>query len=119
MSSHGLGTTGCGQESEHNGAVTVFTGNGDGAEQPGDDPGHGPRAADTLATLIGVLFTLDPERLALLEQAIRHHTDGATSTDPTIGTCWDADRLDLGRVGKRPEARFMSTGAGKQAAECG
>lgn len=81
-----------------------------------DDPGHGPRAADMLGTLIGILFTLDPHRLVLLEQAIRHHTDGMTSDDPTIGTCWDADRLDLGRVGKNPAARFMSTEAGKKRA---
>jgi uncharacterized protein len=24
-------------------------------------------------------------------------------------TCWDADRLDLGRVGKRPSPRFLGT----------
>jgi len=81
-----------------------------------DDPGHGPRAADILGTLIGILFTLDPHRLFLLEQAIRHHTDGLTSEDPTVGTCWDADRLDLSRVGKSPEARYMSTEHGKRRA---
>ena len=81
-----------------------------------DDPGHGPRAADMLGTLIGILLNLDPHRLVLLEQAIRHHTDGLTSEDPTIGTCWDADRLDLGRVGKNPEARYMSTEEGKKRA---
>ena len=78
------------------------------------DLGHGPRAADMLGTLIGILLTLDPHRLVLLEQAIRHHTDGLISDDPTIGTCWDADRLDLGRVGKNPEARYMSTEEGKR-----
>ncbi len=83
------------------------------------DLGHGPRAADMLGTLVGILLTLDPDRLALLEQAIRHHTDGVTSPDPTIGTCWDADRLDLGRVGKNPEARYMSTEAGKRAVALG
>ena len=83
------------------------------------DLGHGPRAADMLGTMVGILFNIDPDRLALLEQAIRHHTDGVTSPDPTIGTCWDADRLDLGRVGKNPEARFMSTEAGKHLAAVG
>ena len=34
----------------------------------------------------------------------------------TIGTCWDADRLDLGRVGVIPSVDFMSTHAGKKAA---
>jgi uncharacterized protein len=80
------------------------------------DDGHGPRAADMLGTLVGILLTIDADRLVLLEQAIRHHTDGATSEDPTIGTCWDADRLDLGRVGKNPEAGYMSTEAGKKRA---
>jgi uncharacterized protein len=81
-----------------------------------DDSGHGPRAADMLGTLIGILLTIDPDRLVLLEQAIRHHTAGLTSPDPTIGTCWDADRLDLGRVGKNPEAGYMSTDEGKRRA---
>ena len=34
----------------------------------------------------------------------------------TIGTCWDADRLDLGRVGVIPSVDFMSTQDGKEAA---
>ena len=80
------------------------------------DLGHGPRAADMLGTLIGILLTIDPKRLVLLEQAIRHHTDGLTSDDPTIGTCWDADRLDLGRVGKQPKERYMSTEVGRKRA---
>jgi uncharacterized protein len=62
------------------------------------------------------LLGLDRDRLALLEHAIRHHTAGLTSADPTIGTCWDADRLDLGRVGMRPRERFMSTWAGRRRA---
>lgn len=81
-----------------------------------EDPGHGPRAADMLGTLVGILFTIDPDPLVLLEQAIRHHTEGFTSPDPTIGTCWDADRLDLPRVGKKPDARYMSTAEGKKRA---
>jgi uncharacterized protein len=64
----------------------------------GADPLHGPRAADMLDEIVGTLFTLEPDRLELLEYAIRHHTGGKISDDPTIGTCWDADRLDLGRV---------------------
>jgi len=80
----------------------------------GADPVHGPRAADILGEIAGELFTLEPDRLELLEYAIRHHTDGETSDDPTIGTCWDADRLDIGRVGIIPHERFMSTAAGKR-----
>ena len=31
------------------------------------------------------------------------------SDDPIIGTCWDADRLDLGRVGVKPNPKLLST----------
>jgi len=41
--------------------------------------------------------------------------DGAIS----IGTCWDADRLDLGRVGVIPSVNFMSTPAGKEVVRVG
>ncbi len=37
-----------------------------------------------------------------------HHSNGAVDADPTVQTCWDADRLDLGRVGIKPAARYMS-----------
>jgi hypothetical protein len=37
-----------------------------------------------------------------------HHSNGAVDADPTIQTCWDADRLDLGRVGIKPPARYLS-----------
>jgi hypothetical protein len=33
------------------------------------------------------------------------------SADGTIGTCWDADRLDLPRVGIWPSAALLSTDA--------
>ena len=59
--------------------------------------------------IAGELFTLEPDRLELLQYAIRHHTGGRTSDDPTTGTCWDADRLDIGRVGIIPHQRYMST----------
>jgi uncharacterized protein len=78
------------------------------------DPLHGPRAADILGEIVGELFTLEPDRLELLEYSIRHHTGGQISDDPTIGACWDADRLDIGRVGIIPRERYMSTAAGRR-----
>ena len=33
------------------------------------------------------------------------------STNPTIQSCWDADRLDLGRVGIIPSPKFLSAEA--------
>ncbi len=79
----------------------------------GRDRMHGPRAADKLSELPESLIKITDEQMQLLEYAIRHHTDGVTSNDPTIGTCWDADRLDLGRVYITPKASRMSTLAGK------
>jgi uncharacterized protein len=83
----------------------------------GADPGHGPRAAEMLERIVPSVFALDPGRLDLLRHAIRHHTSGWTSPDPTIGTCWDADRLDIGRAGITPAAGYMSTAAGKEMAK--
>ena len=72
---------------------------------------HGPRAADKLPDIIKHLPPLTEQQISLLEYAIRHHTDGTKSDDPTIGTCWDADRLDLGRVYITPDPARMSTAA--------
>lgn len=33
------------------------------------------------------------------EKALAYHSDGYTEGDITVQVCWDADRLDLGRVG--------------------
>ncbi|HSO62888.1 MAG TPA: HD domain-containing protein [Desulfobacterales bacterium] len=79
----------------------------------GDDIFHGPRAAEMLERIVPSVFALDRDRLELLKQAVRYHTSGQTSPDPTIGTCWDADRLDIGRAGITPCAHYMSTDAGK------
>ena len=80
------------------------------------DPEHGARAADWARALSesATLFHLDAVRLELLCDAMVRHDKGQTSADPTIGTCWDADRLDLPRVGIRPATRFMSTAEGKR-----
>jgi uncharacterized protein len=82
----------------------------------GHDPEHGVRAASWARELNGVRFQLDAARLDLLCDAMTRHDKGRVSDDPTIGTCWDADRLDLPRVGVRPAARLMSTARGKHLA---
>lgn len=33
--------------------------------------------------------------------------------DPTLGVCWDADRVNLWRVGIRPDTFRLSTAAAK------
>jgi uncharacterized protein len=80
-----------------------------------NDPGHGRRGAELAAALRGKLFDLDDAAFALLREACTYHTDGLTEGDVTVQTCWDADRLDLGRVGVVPQRRFLCTAAAKDA----
>ncbi|MFG0335680.1 MAG: hypothetical protein ACF8TS_20160 [Maioricimonas sp. JB049] len=80
----------------------------------GHDPEHGPRAAELIRRKQGQWFQLPEDSLDLLCEACRHHTHGGRTAEPTIGCCWDADRLDLTRIGVVPHARFMSTEAGRQ-----
>ncbi len=79
-------------------------------EDDQSDPGHGERAALFVASLQGSLLHLDTEDLDLLYQAIRDHSLGLTRGPITVLTCWDADRLDLGRVGVRPQPQHLCTG---------
>jgi uncharacterized protein len=83
------------------------------------DEGHGRRGAELAAKLRGQLFDLDAKSFDLLSYAFAWHTDRTHSDDPTIGTCWDADRLDLGRVGIIPHEDYMSTRPGKEMARLG
>lgn len=89
-------------------------------EDDGRDLDHGPRAAILLARLRddGTL-TLADERATVLAEALHDHTNGTLSADPTIGTCWDADRLLIGRVGIVPDPRFCSTPEGRRRAMAG
>ncbi len=82
----------------------------------GHDPGHGTRGALLARQLRGELFQLDDHAFALLDYACRYHTDGRTDGDVTVQTCWDADRLDLGRVGMRPHPQYLCTEAAKDPA---
>ena len=72
------------------------------------DPQHGARAAEFAHGIHGDYYQLQPKQLDKLCYALKHHSGGETSMDPTIQTCWDADRLDLGRVGIFPSPKFLS-----------
>jgi uncharacterized protein len=78
-------------------------------EDDRSDPGHGERAAEFAQSLRGTLLHLSDEEFALLFEAIRDHEIGRTLGDVTVMTCWDADRLDLGRVGMRPNPLYLCT----------
>ena len=80
------------------------------------DPEHGLRAAVFARELHrhGDLL-LDEVRLELLCLALELHADGQVSAHPTIGTCWDADRLHLGRLGPhfQLDTALLSTAAAR------
>lgn len=76
----------------------------------GDDDQHGIRAGDFAMGLQREgLLGLSHEHAELLLVACRGHSHGLRDAHPTIQTCWDADRLDLGRVGIRPDPRYLCT----------
>jgi len=85
----------------------------------GWDPGHGARGAEHAASLRGVEYDLPDEDFERLHYACTWHTEGRRHDDPTIGTCWDADRLDLGRAGITPNSLFMSTEFAREIADRG
>jgi uncharacterized protein len=74
----------------------------------GRDPQHGERAAEFAHGIHGDYFQLEAKQLDQLCYAMKHHSGGEVSTDATIQTCWDSDRLDLGRVGIYPSPQYLS-----------
>jgi len=82
----------------------------------GYDDGHGARGAEYASQLRDKYFELPDDEFELLHNACTWHAHGRLSDDPTIGACWDADRLDLGRVGMRPLPDYMSTPKGRELA---
>ena len=78
------------------------------------DDQHGLRGGEFARSLRGKLLYLDDARFQLLYEACRLHSDGHTSGDPTLLACWDADRLDLGRVGIRPEPHLLCTDTARE-----
>lgn len=78
------------------------------------DPEHGVRAgvfAHKLAK--SSVISLHPNELELLVYACNGHSLGYNHPEITISTCWDADRLDLGRVGNKPDPVKLCTAAAK------
>lgn len=78
------------------------------------DDEHGLRGGELARSLRGELVHLDAARFELLYEACRLHTDGHTTDDRTLSACWDADRLDLGRVGTTPDPRRLGTRAARE-----
>ena len=85
------------------------------------DPAHGSRAADFAVRLRRerVIDELNDRAFECLCEAMRLHSDGHTTGDPTVLACWDADRLDLARVGIQPEPQRLCTRAARDASTIG
>lgn len=75
------------------------------------DPLHGHRAADFALQLRqqSILTELDASEFEQLCEAMRLHSDGHTEGPAAIRACWDADRLDLARVGIQPSPNRLCT----------
>ena len=85
-----------------------------GRENDNRDPEHGNRAAAIAENIAGDLIDVTATELELLIEACTGHSDGHTVADITVMTCWDADRLDLGRVGIRPDPERLCNHAASQ-----
>jgi uncharacterized protein len=74
----------------------------------GYDPEHGLRSAALVAELRADLLVLTDERAAVLRAACAEHSSGLVTAHPTIGACWDADRLGLWRIDVAPVPAGLS-----------
>lgn len=72
------------------------------------DRDHGKRGW-LLACWLGLPLELTGPQVWALRIACVSHDRGYVHDHPTIGVCWDADRLDLPRVGTRPRPELLST----------
>ena len=86
-------------------------------DDDGEDDLHGERAAYWIDTLRGTyLRALSDGEFAMLKDACRFHTVEHKTGNPTIDACFDADRLDLWRVGITPDPKRLATEKGKEIA---
>lgn len=81
-----------------------------------NDPEHGERAAQFIESLPDELLGINDMEKKLLMLACKDHSKGMVDGDITVRTCWDADRLDLGRGGLRPNTKKLCTDVAKEAA---
>jgi uncharacterized protein len=83
-------------------------------EDDGSDSDHGTRAAEFAEYLASRnVLKISADQMDLLTTACRLHSDGLIPEDVTISTCWDADRLDLGRIYIRPDPIRLCTEAAR------
>ncbi len=83
-------------------------------ENDGHDPEHGVRGAELGKSMRSQLPSLSDIEFNLFYEAAVYHSDGHLDGDVTVQTCWDADRLDLYRVGIRPRPERLCTEFARQ-----
>ena len=84
----------------------------------GYDEEHGPRgAAFAKACFKEHRLGITRKQFDKLYHACKFHTTEHRSGDATIDTCYDADRLDLGRVGIQLDPMKMATDLGAKIAK--
>lgn len=77
------------------------------------DEYHGRRAADFTCSL-GDVLGLTAAEMHTLQRAIRYHSAPYLQDDDIhVQTCWDADRLDLWRIGIQPDPKRLCTVAAR------
>ena len=67
----------------------------------------GTRDVPVVAPAVDAIRALDARDFGALVDACRLHTHEETHPDPTVAACFVADRLDLSRVGYRPDPARM------------
>lgn len=81
------------------------------------DPGHGRRGAEYATQIKDELIDIRQDDFDKFYYACEWHTDKVTADDITIAACWDADRLDIGRVGFILDVRFMNSKPAQEIAD--
>ena len=79
-----------------------------------DPADHGRRAAGLARDLRAEgIMRFSARRAAKLERGCADQADGLVTRGRTISVCWDADRLELRRLGVEPNPDFLSTNAAR------
>ncbi len=78
----------------------------------GHDQMHGPHGAELARKVRNELLPIDDEKFAMLYLACTAHTVASRTSVVTVDTCFDADRLDLVRIGIMPDPARMATPEG-------
>jgi len=96
--------------------VTLFSLFHDSArENEGYDIEHGIRGIHVLDKFKGVYFDIDDKGYYEVKEAIVGHSNGYTTHQSIhVKVCWDADRLDLARVGIEPLPQHLCTSTARQ-----